>query len=175
MSKRKKNTNKARPSTSRQSARSSTSRKWRDFRQFSLVFILLAGVVGSGLAAFKYSYDASHDLAVIGKGVPAIVQIHDPNCPLCNQLRSAATSAANRFGDRLLYRIADIKTPQGSQLQRRHDVPHVTLLLFDGKGELRRVLTGVKSDDVLYRAFEAHLKRWGPDREKRTEEPDAPS
>ena len=175
MSKRKKNTNKARPSASRQSARTSTSRKWRDFRQFSLVFILLAGVVGTGLAAFKYSNDASHDLAVIGKGVPTIVQIHDPNCPLCNQLRSNATSAADRFGERLLYRIADIKTPQGLQLQRRHDVPHVTLLLFDGKGELRRVLTGVKSDDVLYRAFEAHLERWDPDGEKRTEERDAQS
>ncbi len=175
MSKRKKNTTKAKPSTNRQSARTSKSRKWRDLRQFSLVFILLAGVVGSGLAAFKYSYDASHDLAVIGKGVPTIVQIHDPNCPLCNQLRSNASSAADRFGDRLLYRIADIKTPQGLQLQRRHDVPHVTLLLFDGKGELRRVLTGVKSNAVLYRAFEAHLERWGPDREKRTEDRDAQS
>jgi hypothetical protein len=159
MSKRKKNTHKA---TRTPASQPKKSRKWREIRQFTIVFALLATVVGSGLAAFKYSYDASHDLAVIGKGVPAIVQIHDPNCPLCNQLRRNATSAADRFGDRLLYRIADIKTPQGRQLQLRHDVPHVTLLLFDGKGELRRVLTGVKDDDVLYRAFEAHLERWGP-------------
>ena len=47
----------------------------------------------------------------------AIVQIPDPNCPLCNQLRSNASAAAERFGERLLFRIADIKTPQGRQLQ----------------------------------------------------------
>ena len=159
MSKRRKNSNKV---VKTPVTRPKKSRKWREIRQFTIVFALLATVLGSGLAAFKYSYDASHDLAVIGKGVPAIVQIHDPNCPLCNQLRSNASSAADRFGDQLLYRIADIKTPQGRQLQLRHDVPHVTLLLFDGKGELRRVLTGVKSDEILYRAFDAHLKRWGP-------------
>ena len=159
MSKRKRSTHRVKKTPTSQPR---ISRKWREIRQFTIVFALLATVVGSGLAAFKYSYDASHDLAVIGKGVPAIVQIHDPNCPLCNQLRRNASTAADRFGDRLLYRIADIKTPQGRQLQLRHDVPHVTLLLFDGKGELRRVLTGVKDDDVLYRAFEAHLKRWGP-------------
>jgi hypothetical protein len=28
---------------------------------------------------------------------------------------------------------------------------------------------------VLYRAFEAHLERWGADREKRAEKPDAQS
>ena len=170
MSNRKKNTHKA---TKTPIVQPKKSRRWREIRQFTIVFALLATVVGSGLAAFKYSYDASHDLAVIGKGVPAIVQIHDPNCPLCNRLRSNATSAADRFGDRLLYRIADIKTPQGRQLQLRHDVPQVTLLLFDGKSELRRVLTGVKSDDVLYRAFDAHLERWGPKTAERSLAPDS--
>ena len=75
MSKRKKSTHKAAKTLT---PKSNKSRKWREIRQFTIVFALLATVVGSGLAAFKYSYDASHDLAVIGKGIPAIVQIHDP-------------------------------------------------------------------------------------------------
>ena len=137
------------------------SRKWREFRRFTLVFALLAGVVGSGLAAFKYSYDISHDLSVVGKGIPAIVQTHDTSCALCNQLRRNTDSAIKPFGDQLLCRIADISTPEGRRLQLRYDVAHVTLLLFDGEGELRNVLTGVKSDEVLQRAFEIHLKRWG--------------
>lgn len=149
------------PSKSSISTIKSKARKWREFRRFTLVFALLAGVVGSGLAAFKYSYDISHDLSVVGKGTPAIVQIHDTSCALCNQLRSNTDSAIKAFGDRLLYRIADISTPEGRRLQRRHDVPHVTLLLFDGEGELRNVLTGVNSDEVLQRAFEIHLERWG--------------
>ena len=110
-------------------------------------FVLLAGVVGSGLAAFKYNYNISHDLSVIGKGVPTIVQIHDPNCSLCNQLRRNADAAAEKFGDRMLFRIADISTEQWRRLQRQHDVPHMTLLLFDGEGYLRNVLRGVKSQD----------------------------
>jgi hypothetical protein len=81
--------------------------------------ISLAVVVGFGLAAFKRSYDDSPDLSVIGKGVPTVVQEHDPGCSLCNQLRSIASAAAERFGDRLLYRIADINTPEGRHLQRR--------------------------------------------------------
>jgi hypothetical protein len=75
MSKRKKATQKTVKAATSQPKK---SRKWREIRQFTIVFALLATVVGSGLAAFKYSYDASHDLAVIGKGIPAIVQIHDP-------------------------------------------------------------------------------------------------
>jgi hypothetical protein len=139
----------------------SPKRKWRQIRQFALVLALLAGVVGSGLAAFKHSYDVSHDLSVVGKGIPAVVQIHDPNCPMCNQLRRNADAAMKPFGDQLLYRIADISTPTGRQLQIRHDVPHVTLLLFDGDGKVRNVLTGVKSDELLQHAFKLHLERWG--------------
>jgi hypothetical protein len=161
MNKRKKPTRNTSPSKSIVSSAKSKSRKWREIRRFTLIFALLAGVVGSGLAAFKYSYDISHDLSVVGKGIPAIVQIHDTSCALCNQLRSNTDSAIKPFGDRLLYRIADISTPEGRRLQRRHDVPHVTLLLFDGEGKLRNVLTGVKSDEVLQRAFEIHLERWG--------------
>jgi len=161
MNKRKKPTRNASSSKNITSSAKLKSRKWREIRRFTLVFALLAGVVGSGLAAFKYSYDISHDLSVVGKGIPAIVQIHDTSCALCNQLRSNTDSAIKPFGDRLLYRIADISTAEGRRLQRRHDVPHVTLLLFDGEGELRNVLTGVKSDEVLQRAFEIHLERWG--------------
>ena len=160
MSKRKKSSRKptGKPGTSR---KHTSTRRWRELRRVTLVFALLAGVVGSGLAAFKYQYDINHDLSVIGKGVPTIVQIHDPGCSLCNQLRRNADAAASQFGGRILYRIADISTPQGRQLQLRHEVPHVTLLLFDGKGELRNVLTGVKSEGVLHRSFEIHLERWG--------------
>ena len=161
MSKRKKTTRTTSPAKTSAPTGKTKSRRWHEIRRFTLIFAVLAGVVGSGLAAFKYSYDISHDLSVLGKGIPAIVQIHDTSCSLCNQLRRNTDSAVKPFGDRLLYRIADISTPQGRQLQLRHEVPHVTLLLFDGKGKVRNVLTGVKSEEVLQRAFEIHLERWG--------------
>ena len=98
---------------------------------------------------------------MIGQGVPVVVQIHDPGCSLCNRLRRNADAAAEHFDDRLLFRIADISTSAGRRLQRRYDVPHVTLLLFDAEGELRNVLSGVKSEEILRHSFARHLQRHG--------------
>ena len=161
MSKRRKKPRNTKTSPPRQQPARSKTRRWLGASRFIVAVVVLVGAVGSGLAVFKHNYEISHDLSVIGKGIPTVVQIHDTNCSLCNQLRRNADSAIGHFGDRLLYRIADISTPAGRRLQQQHDVPHVTLLLFDGEGQLRNVLTGVKSDDLLRRSFEIHLKRWG--------------
>ena len=136
-------------------------RQWRNLRQAGLALLLTMSVVGVGLAAFKHNYDISHDLSVIGKGIPTVVQIHDPGCRLCNQLRANTGDAVDRLGDRILYRIADITTTEGKRLQRKHRVPHVTLLLFDGDGQLRRVLEGVRNEDELHDSLLRHLDRWG--------------
>jgi hypothetical protein len=45
-------------------------------------------------------------------------------------------------------------------LQLRHDLPRVTPWQFDGEGEMRKVLSCVKSDNVLQPAFELHFNRW---------------
>lgn len=161
MSKRRKRKHNSSPAPAANTAGNRPARKWREIRRAVLVFGLLATVVGTGLAAFKYNYDISHDLSVIGQGTPVIVQIHDPHCSLCNQLRRHAGNAVDSFGDQILYRIADISTVEGRQLQLKHGVPHVTLLLLDGRGEVRRVLTGVKSEATLRHAFDTHLRRWG--------------
>ena len=103
----------------------------------------------------------AHLTLLIGKGVPTVVQVHDPGCQLCQRLRSNADVAMRGFDEVLLYRVADITTRPGYALQRRHDVPHVTLLLFDGDGELRNVLSGVRDSDSLRKSFQAHVDRWG--------------
>ena len=161
MSKRRRKPRKSASVRTGRPAPASKSRRWLEAGRFIVALVVLVGAVGSGLAVYKHNYEISHDLSVIGKGVPTVVQIHDPKCSLCNQLRRNADTAIGHFGDRLLYRIADITTPAGRRLQVRHDVPHVTLLLFDGEGQLRNVLTGVKSDELLRRSFEIHLDRWG--------------
>jgi len=121
--------------------------------------LLLVASVGGGLAAFKHNYDVTHDLSVIGKGKPTVVQIHDPGCQLAQRPRKNADVAIARLDGELLYRIADIETPAGFALQRRHEMPQVTLLLFDDEGQLCNVLRGVKDDDIQTRAFEKRLER----------------
>ncbi len=136
-------------------------RRRRELLRLALVLLIVTPLVGGALAAFKHNYDVTHDLSVIGKGVPTVVQIHDPGCQLCQQLRRNASAAVDKLDGKLLYRIADISTPEGRRLQRLHQVPHVTLLLFDGDGQLRKVLNGVKGEELLQHTFSRHLERWG--------------
>jgi len=119
-------------------------------------------VAGGGwlLGRHVYGYFALHDLSVIGNGTPAVVQIHDPDCPVCTRLQNDMLEAAEAFSDdELQVRVANIKSSEGQALATRHNVGHVTLLLFDGDGEVRRVLQGPNDAQRLRSAFRRHIDR----------------
>lgn len=101
------------------------------------------------------------DLTKIGHGKPSIVQIHDPMCPLCQTLQRQTRKALKSFdGDAFTFLVANIKTPDGSALAARYGVPHVTLLLFDGRGEMVQIVRGPSDADSLRTIFEAHLETY---------------
>lgn len=122
------------------------------------VVLVLCGIGVVGLTAYKRAYDVSHDLSVVGNGTPTVVQVHDTSCRLCQSLRGNVDSVKGEFEDRIQFRIADIHTPAGAAFARRYDVPHVTLLLFDGEGELVTVLSGVREPDSLRPSFRSLLQ-----------------
>ena len=100
------------------------------------------------------------DLTKIGNGIPTIVQIHDPQCPVCQALQKEARTALEQFDDgELQYLVANIRQDKGRRLASQHGVQHVTLLLFDGKGERQEILTGPNTSANLERAFRRHLER----------------
>ena len=100
------------------------------------------------------------DLTRIGNGIPAVVQIHDPECPRCRALQREARKAMSNFDDNeLQYLVANIRSTSGRRLANRHRVGHITLLLFDGKGRRRQVLVGQNSSEALEDAFRSHLFR----------------
>lgn len=100
------------------------------------------------------------DLTRIGNGIPAVVQIHDPQCPRCLALQREARKAMSNFDDgELQYLVANIRSASGRRLANQHRVGHVTLLLFDGKGRRRQILAGPNSSDALEDAFRTHLFR----------------
>ena len=122
-----------------------------------------AAVVGGGGYWFATDVQATmreHDLTRLGQGVPTVVQIHDPSCALCTELQRNTRRALKAFDDgRLQYVVANINTPEGAGLAGRYGVSHVTLLLFDGQGEMQEALHGVRQRDELEGAFSAHLAR----------------
>ncbi|WP_290648158.1 thioredoxin family protein [Aquisalimonas sp.] len=99
------------------------------------------------------SRGARADIGVIGNGRPVIVQVHDPGCPTCRRLLNNVERAYPAFSDDIEFRIVDIETRQGASFAREHGVEHVTLVLFDGAGEVHQILEGVRSVDELESAF----------------------
>ena len=102
------------------------------------------------------------DLSQIGNGIPAVVQIHDPQCPSCRALQREVRKALEDFADEdLQYLVANIRDEDGRKLASAHGVGHVTLLLFDGKGKRRDILSGPNTSAFLELPFRRHVARTG--------------
>ncbi len=123
--------------------------------------IALAAIAAGGYFAMDkvQATLTEHDLSKLGNGIPAIVQIHDPQCPVCLALQRETRDALGHFsqGD-FEYMVANIRSQEGSAFANKYFVPHVTLLLFDGQGTLVKVLNGPNKSDFLQAEFRAHLK-----------------
>lgn len=118
--------------------------------------LISAAVVGVGYWGVS-SVTASiteGQLDRIGNGTPAVVQIHDPQCPICAQLmRQTRTALADLDDGELTYLVANIKSRDGAALANAHGVAHVTLLLFDGAGNRVHTISGVTQAAELRPVF----------------------
>jgi len=126
-------------------------------RNSAIATVALAG--GGYFAVTKVQATiAEHDLSKVGNGTPSIVQIHDPQCPVCLALQREVRDALDNFeqGD-FEYLVANIRSKEGSTFANNYFVPHVTLLLFNGQGALVKVLNGPNKSDFLQAEFKAHL------------------
>lgn len=131
----------------------------RWIRNGTLAVVAMTGSVYIGVRGVN-AHTNMHDLSRIGQGVPMVVQVHDPTCPICNALKRQVRKALKGFTPGTLdYVIADVRTDAGAAYAARHGVPHVTLLLVDGAGYLHETLRGMHQAAELERAFAAHVGR----------------
>lgn len=122
----------------------------------------LAVVGGSGwyLAEEVRATSREHDLSRLGNGITTVVQIHDPQCPTCRALQRETRDAIKSFGpDEIQYLVANVRRNEGQAFARAHRADHVTLLLFDGKGNHRHTLVGPHTAKDLERIFRRHVKK----------------
>lgn len=127
---------------------------WPKFlKKFSFIACIVA-ILAVPAIAFMNKHDTEHDLSVVGNGTPTMVQIHDPGCPSCRRLKRNVNAVKAPFLEDIQFKIADIKTKEGSQFARKYDVPHVTLLFFDEKGRHRETLRGISHPDEIKRELE---------------------
>jgi len=114
---------------------------------------VLVATSAAALVISDKNSKAEHDLSVIGNGTATVVQVHDPNCQLCNRLKRVVGNAKGEFKDQVQFRTANIKTDKGKRFARRYGVPHVTLLFFDAKGKHINTLQGVSSKQLVREAL----------------------
>jgi len=115
------------------------------------------GATYAGIDMYR-DYMFEHDLTRIGKGKPAVVQVHDPQCPTCLALQNETRRAMRQFGEcDVIYVVADITQPEGQVFARRHGVQHVTLVLMDGQGEVTQILSGMRQEHELEPLFKTHF------------------
>lgn len=167
----KQHSKKNKPNTKKKSGPSGTQSRTekpqnrRDFLTNITIYGLGAAALIGGGWYFTNSISATareSDLTTIGNGVPAIVQIHDPSCSLCAALQKESRAAvSNLEKDAVQFLVANIRSQEGRALANEHGVGHVTLLLFDGKGQRRMIMTGSKTEDDLTPVFERFARRYG--------------
>ena len=135
----------------------------RDLLQNVGIGAVGAAVVGGGgwyLVSTVHAGIVEGDLSRIGNGIPTVVQIHDPGCPMCRALQREAREALEAFDeDEIQYVVANITQQDGRELASAHGVGHVTLLLFDGSGKRRGVLRGENTAEILEMEFRRLVQR----------------
>ena len=143
------------PLQSKQEPQKKNLRTRRDLFKYAGIGVLaVAGAVG--IHQYDVRAKTLHDLSVIGEGKSVVVQVHDPSCRLCRQLKSSTQSALESLPD-IQYRIADLTTKKGREVGQRYRAEKVTLLLFNGKGDHVHTVRGVTPPEQLKATFEQFL------------------
>lgn len=116
-------------------------------KMFRKIFVTLCflSVIAVPVYAYMQNSKVEHDLSVVGNGLPTVVQIHDPGCRLCNRLKSNLAKVKGDYRDKIQFKTANILKQKGKDFAAKHNVPHVTLLFFDKKGEHVNTMQGVSS------------------------------
>lgn len=134
-----------------------TPQKQRRFLLKSGGAAALVVASAGALATYDKRQRTLHDLSDIGAGRATVVQIHDPSCPVCRNLKSRTSKALEQF-DAVDFRLADITTPEGRKLQEQHRAEKITLLLFDAKGKHLQTVVGLQSVEQLSELFKGVFK-----------------
>ncbi len=115
-------------------------------------------IFGGGWIHAKDSQNREmHDLSAIGNGTPVVLQVHDPSCALCRQLKRSTETALEEL-PQLTYRIADLTSKEGREFAEKYNAGKVTLLLFDGKGKHLGTVNGTTPAPELVTTFKRHFR-----------------
>lgn len=130
-------------------------------KTFTRLFTALCflAVIAVPVYAYMQNSKVEHDLSVVGNGTATVVQIHDPGCRLCNQLKSNLGDVKDEYTDKVQFKTANILKQKGKNFAAKYQVPHVTLLFFDKKGTRVDTLQGVSSSADIKSSLDRLVRR----------------
>ena len=143
------------------SVRNKATKTYNYSKTLKRIFITLCflSIIVVPVYAYIQNSKVEYDLSVVGNGKPTVVQIHDPGCRLCNRLKSNLGEVKGEFKDKIQFKTANILKPKGRVFASKHNVPHVTLLFFDKKGQRVNTMEGVSSSDDIKSSLQSLSKR----------------
>ncbi|SDW36127.1 thioredoxin family protein [Litoreibacter albidus] len=150
------------PAPAAQKAKAHSRRNVLRLMRNAAIAVPILGIAGYLVMDSVQASAAEADLSKIGGGKLSVVQIHDPQCPLCRTLQKQTRKALKSFEeDEFTFLVANIKTPRGAEFAAQYGVPHVTLLLFDRRGEMVEIVRGPIASDALQNVLQAHAAAHG--------------
>ena len=137
------------------------SKEIKDYNSFKTLFTALCflAVIAVPVYAYMQNSKVEHDLSVVGNGTATVVQIHDPGCRLCNRLKSNLGEVKGDFKEEIQFKTANILKQAGKDFAKKYQVPHVTLLFFNKKGDRVDTMQGVSSAEDIRSSLERLAKR----------------
>ena len=143
---------KTRAGKTKQGAAQKSADSRRKFISKSITVVGGLAIAGVSYGAYKVRHHRLYDLSVIGNGTPTVVQVHDSTCPKCRQLKANLEAVKHEFKG-VQFRTAPLNENEGAELARKYGVGKVTLLVFDGDGELIDKLQGIYPEEQLRKEF----------------------
>lgn len=120
---------------------------------------MLALVLPIGLMfmAIPKGFDMTHEQ--IGKGKMALVFVYDPNLSVSISQTEEMNKARDELGDKVIFLIAKIGTPEGEQFIAKYRANVAELLLFNATGKLIQRQYAQKSANELMTWFTTNASK----------------
>lgn len=127
---------------------------WQRWLKKGLIGSAFLVLIGATITVYSNMKQVEYDLSVVGNGTATVVQIHDPNCQLCRRLKNNLDSVKGDFKNNIQFKTANIANAKGRGFANKYNVPHVTLLFFNKKGDRVNTLQGVTPKEDIRKALE---------------------
>lgn len=99
----------------------------------------------------------STDLSVIGQGKPALVLAYENYSIIGGEALNRLRKVRSDFDSRLNFVVADLGTPQGSDIAKRHKLVDGLAVIFKQNGQALEVFNIPENENALKSLLESRL------------------